>query len=191
MSQEGNAQIPTNFKFYFEAMTERFERLNFKFVEMQDRIERVEQREQQRRTLEHQNEDETNSTVDMRQNERRNEGRRVRNEEKVDNNLGSIKMKIPSFQSKNDPEAYLEWERKMELVFDCHNYSQLKKVKYAAIEFSDYAIVWWDQFVSNRKRHGESLIKTWEEMKAIMRRRFIPSDYHRDLFKEALSGLIQ
>ena len=34
-------------------------------------------------------------------------------------------MKIPSFQGKNDPEAYLEWERKVELVFYCHNYSEL------------------------------------------------------------------
>ena len=32
--------------------------------------------------------------------------REARNQE--DNNLGSIKMKIPSFQGKNDPEAYLE-----------------------------------------------------------------------------------
>jgi len=31
-----------------------------------------------------------------------------RNPNRVDNNLGSIKMKIPSFQGKNDPEAYLE-----------------------------------------------------------------------------------
>ena len=61
--------------------------------------------------------------------------RKARNRE--DNNLGSIKMQIPSFQGKNDPEAYLKWERKMELVFDCHNYSKLKKVKLAAIEFSD------------------------------------------------------
>ncbi|PSS08357.1 Myosin heavy chain, fast skeletal muscle like, partial [Actinidia chinensis var. chinensis] len=62
----------------------------------------------------------------------------------VDHNLGSIKMKIPVFQEKSDPEAYLEWEKKMELIFDCHNYSELKKVKLAAIEFTDYAIVWWD-----------------------------------------------
>ena len=34
-------------------------------------------------------------------------------------------MKIPSFQGKNDHEAYLEWERKVELVFYCHNYSEL------------------------------------------------------------------
>ena len=69
-------------------------------------------------------------------------------------------MKIPSFQGKNDPEAYLEWEKKMEWVFDCHNYLELKKVKLTAIEFSDYAIVWWDQLVLNRIRNREYPIKT-------------------------------
>jgi hypothetical protein len=39
-----------------------------------------------------------------------------------DNDLGNIKIKIPSFQGKNDPEVYLEWEPKMEMVFDCHSY---------------------------------------------------------------------
>ena len=62
--------------------------------------------------------------------------------EKVDRNLGSIKMKIPSFRGRNDPEAYLEWEKKIELIFDCHNYSGEKKVKLAIVEFKDYALVW-------------------------------------------------
>ena len=61
--------------------------------------------------------------------------------ERFDNNLGSIKVKIPTFQGKTDPDAYLEWEKRIELVFDCHDYSELKKVKLAAIEFTDYAIV--------------------------------------------------
>ena len=38
--------------------------------------------------------------------------RRVENREY--SSLGSIKMKILSFQGKNDPEAYLEWEEKMD-----------------------------------------------------------------------------
>jgi hypothetical protein len=59
----------------------------------------------------------------------------------VDRNLGSIKMKIPSFQGRNDPKANLEWENKIELIFDCHNYSEEKKVKLAVIEFTDYAII--------------------------------------------------
>uniref|UniRef100_A0A2N9GQ32 Retrotransposon gag domain-containing protein n=1 Tax=Fagus sylvatica TaxID=28930 RepID=A0A2N9GQ32_FAGSY len=40
-------------------------------------------------------------------------------------------MKIPSFQGRTDPEVYLEWEKKIDLVFDCHNYSEEKKVKLA------------------------------------------------------------
>lgn len=29
----------------------------------------------------------------------------------------------------------------MDLVFDCHDYSEEKKVKVAAVEFTDYAII--------------------------------------------------
>ena len=48
----------------------------------------------------------------------------------------------------------------MEWVFDCHNYSELKKVKLATIEFSNYAIVLWDQLVVNRRRNREYPIGT-------------------------------
>lgn len=115
-------------------------------------------------------------------------GRNARNRE--DNNLGSIKMKIPSFQGRSDPEAYLEWEKKIEFVFDCHNYAETKKVKLAAIEFSDYALVWWDQLVISRRRNGERPVSTWDEMKALMRKRFVPSHYYRELYKR-LQGLRQ
>ncbi|XP_060968516.1 uncharacterized protein LOC133036065 [Cannabis sativa] len=99
-------------------------------------------------------------------------------------------MRIPAFQGKSDPEAYLEWEKKMELVFDCHNYSDMKKVKLAAIEFTDYAIVWWDQLCTNRRRSGDCPIETWEAMKRVMRRRFVPPHYYRDLYLK-LQGLRQ
>ncbi|RVW69180.1 hypothetical protein CK203_059591 [Vitis vinifera] len=62
-----------------------------------------------------------------------------------------------------------------------------KKVKLAVIEFTDYVIIWWDQLVMNRRRNYERPIKTWEEMKATMRRRFIPSHYYRDLYKKLQS----
>ena len=32
----------------------------------------------------------------------------------------------------------------MKLEFDCHNYSELKKVKLVAIELSNHVIIWWD-----------------------------------------------
>ena len=58
---------------------------------------------------------------------RRYEGRLREARNLEDNNLGSIKMKISSFQGKNDLGVYLEWERKVEMVFYCHNYSENKK----------------------------------------------------------------
>ncbi|GKV15311.1 hypothetical protein SLEP1_g26107 [Rubroshorea leprosula] len=38
--------------------------------------------------------------------------------DRQDHDLGSIKMKIPPFQGKNDPDVYLEWEKKVEYVVD-------------------------------------------------------------------------
>ena len=68
-------------------------------------------------------EDDWNSEASYRRHGGR--ARECRNWE--DNNLGSIKIKIPSFQSRFDPEAYLEWEKKIEFVFDCIIISKLRR----------------------------------------------------------------
>ena len=75
----------------------------------------------------------------------------------------------------------------MEFIFECHNYSEEKKVKLAVIEFTDYAIIWWDQLVMNRRRNYERPIETWEEMKATMRKRFVPSHCYRDFYQKLQS----
>jgi len=111
------------------------------------------------------------------------DARRRRGEPRRDNHLGSIKMTIPTFQGKNDPELYLEWERKVEHVFDCHNYSKEKKVK-LVVEFTNYASIWWDQLVTSRHRNGERPITRWDEMKTVVRRRFVPIHYHRNLHRK-------
>ena len=97
---------------------------------------------------------------------------------RMNNDLGNIKIKISSFQGKSDPEVYLKWETKLEMVFDCHNYLKINKVKLAIIEFIDYAIVWWDQLMINRVRNKEPLVDTLEEIKMLMRKHFVPSHYY-------------
>src|SRR2546428_8064432 len=57
----------------------------------------------------------------------------------VDNDLTSIKMRIPTFEGKNNAEEFIEWERKLEELFECHNYSDEKKSVLAAVEFKGYA----------------------------------------------------
>src|SRR5262249_23530927 len=50
--------------------------------------------------------------------------------------------------------------------------------------------IWWDQLMVSRRRVGERLIMSWEEMKLVMRKRYIPSHYYRDLYRK-LQGLTQ
>ena len=104
--------------------------------------------------------------------------------EEMDGDLSQIKMSIPAFQGRSDPEAYLEWEKKMELIFDYHNYLEEKKVKLAVVEFTDYAVVWWGQLVTSRRQNLERPISTWAKLKGMMRKRFVPGHYFRDIYQK-------
>jgi len=96
--------------------------------------------------------------------------------------LGNIKLKIPAFKGKTDPEAYLDWEKKVEMIFDIHRYSEEKKVKLAVVEFNDYAMVWWERLVIERRKNRERPVSTWEELKTIMKKRYVLKHYYRELF---------
>jgi len=49
------------------------------------------------------------------------------------------------------------------------------------MEFVDYALIWWNQIQRERVRYEEPLVESWEEMKRLMRRRFIPTHFQREL----------
>jgi len=66
--------------------------------------------------------------------------RDIRFFDNLDRNLESINIKILVFQGRNDLEAYLEWEKKVEFIFYYHNYLDYKKVKLVVIEFIDYFV---------------------------------------------------
>lgn len=87
----------------------------------------------------------------------------------MDRNLGGTKMKIQAFQGKVDPEAYLEWEREVDMIFYIHRYSKEKKIKLVIVEFTDYAMVLWNKLVKDKRRNGERPVSIWDELKATMK----------------------
>nr|XP_027124151.1 uncharacterized protein LOC113740831 [Coffea arabica] len=109
---------------------------------------------------------------------------------RTDDGLKGVKIEIPAFQGKSSPEAYLEWEQRIEMVFECQDYTDDQKVKLATLEFTDYAIVWWEQERTSRRRNRERQISTWEELRTTMRKRFVPGHYYRDLYQR-LQTLVQ
>ena len=79
---------------------------------------------------------------------------------------------------------------KVEQVFACYNYDEEKKIKLASLKFQGYALVWWNQVKSDVERMRRPLINTWQDMKRVLRERFVPSYYGRDLHNK-LQRLIQ
>ena len=76
---------------------------------------------------------------------------RARNRGRHDSNINAIKMQIPLFKGRDNVEAYLQWERKIEILFACHDDAEEKKVRLATMEFSNYAPVWWDELMTSRR----------------------------------------
>jgi len=103
-----------------------------------------------------------------------------RNREDLDS-IARVKWSIPKFNGREDVDAYLEWAKQCDQIFRVHHLSDQRCVNLASMEFSGYALTWWNQIQENQLVLGRERINTWEEMKQVMRRRFVPSSYQRDL----------
>ncbi|RDX65349.1 hypothetical protein CR513_56000, partial [Mucuna pruriens] len=118
MSREGGER-EVDLKVFIKTIQEQFKVLNAKLDDLQStpRYKNPTSRNND------EEEEEEYSNRGNNENERRRKG-----EPRHDNYLDNIKMTISAFQEKKNPELYLEWERKVEHVFNCHNYSEEKKV---------------------------------------------------------------
>jgi len=76
----------------------------------------------------------------------------------------------------------LEWIQKVEKVFEWYEYSEERKCKVAALEFTNYALLWWENLKIQMRRDGEKEITTWETMKRVMKKRFVPDYYKQELY---------
>lgn len=68
-------------------------------------------------------------------------------------------MNVPSYHWKGYLQAYLVWEKKMELILGCRKFYKLKKVGLAHSTFTYYVIMLWDQICIDRNRKGEGPIE--------------------------------
>jgi hypothetical protein len=56
------------------------------------------------------------------------------------------------------------------MIYVCSNSDVINDVLWDQIEFTEYALIWWDQIVISRRRNGERPVQTWGEMKVFMMR---------------------
>jgi hypothetical protein len=95
--------------------------------------------------------------------------------------FSKIKLTIPEFNGTYDPNAYLEWELAVDKKFACHTFSAHHQVKAATSEFTHFASIWWREHCN---KHPTEIPTTWDALKVLMRHRFVPSYYARDLLNK-------
>ena len=81
----------------------------------------------------------------------------------LSNSSAAMCIYYATFSGTHDPEDYLTWELKVDKVFRMHNYSEAKKIHMAAVEFDDYALIWWEQVINQREAHNERPVASWVE----------------------------
>jgi len=80
--------------------------------------------------------------------------RRVRKERKE--SPKEVRVDLPYFHGKENVEAYLDWEMKVEeQLFSCHRVSEERKVPLATLSFQGNAMYWWTALERDRCLHKD------------------------------------
>ncbi|GKF73308.1 hypothetical protein Tco_0219640 [Tanacetum coccineum] len=70
-----------------------------------------------------------------------------------------IKVEIPEYDGKLNPDEFVEWLRTIECAFDYKETSKEHKVKIVAMKLRKYASTWWANTYIKRERLGMTKIQ--------------------------------
>jgi hypothetical protein len=88
--------------------------------------------------------------------------------------FSTLPFTIPPYNGKYDPAAYIDRELEVEQKFSYHDIPAISQVQTAISASTDLSLFWWHH--EYKQKHPT----TWIELKAAMRRRFVPSYYARN-----------
>ncbi|KAI0492042.1 hypothetical protein KFK09_026307 [Dendrobium nobile] len=95
---------------------------------------------------------------------------------------GGIKIDLPEFEGRLDPDEFLNWIHTVERVIEFKEVAADRIVKLVAIKLRKHASLWWENLKRNRTREGKSKITDWDKMKKELHRKYLPEQYRQELF---------
>ncbi|KAL1218314.1 RNA-directed DNA polymerase-like protein [Cardamine amara subsp. amara] len=103
---------------------------------------------------------------------------------RVDNRRweSGFKLDLPEFTGGLQPEEFLDWINTTEELLEFKEVPDQMRVSLVATRFRGRASAWWQQLKESRVRAGKERISSWEKMKKLMRKAFLPYNYTRTLY---------
>ncbi|XP_042488832.1 uncharacterized protein LOC122068982 [Macadamia integrifolia] len=101
-----------------------------------------------------------------------------------------IKADIPTFYGSIDIEGFYDWEYEVEQFFNLMDVVEDRQVKLVVYKLKGGAAAWWNQLQNSRIGQGKFPIQSWQRMRQLMRKRFLPPN-HRQLMYQQLQNCVQ
>ncbi|GJW10794.1 reverse transcriptase domain-containing protein [Tanacetum coccineum] len=95
-----------------------------------------------------------------------------------------IRTEIPEFEGRLCPDDFLDWLRTVDRIFDLRDTPDHIKVKLVAIRLKKSACLWWDHVQNQRYRKGKHRVESWDKMKRLMEKKFLPVTHKQDSYLE-------
>ncbi|GFZ08719.1 hypothetical protein Acr_20g0005270 [Actinidia rufa] len=96
-------------------------------------------------------------------------------------------MEVPDFEGKVNPTVFADWLASIEEYFDRYDMADDRRVRFAKMKLVGLAKIWWMGVVEGDiRRLGQPPISNWQEMKAKLRGKYIPPNYHAKLCEQLI-----
>ncbi|KAL0876864.1 hypothetical protein Bca101_026569 [Brassica carinata] len=95
-----------------------------------------------------------------------------------------LKQEDYYFAGRSGPDEYFEWEHKMNNFFNSCGCPDFEKVYIAADQLINQAQHWWSQSTAKENHRRYSRESTWDEMKNLMRKEYIPRDQYQEIRRQ-------
>ena len=93
-----------------------------------------------------------------------------------------VKAEIPTFNGNVDIEGCLDWLYEVETFFEVMEVPEDRRVPLVAYKLKGGAGAWWHHVQEERRLRGEPRVRTWRQMKSLLKGRFLSADYDQILF---------
>lgn len=93
-----------------------------------------------------------------------------------------FKLDLPEFSGSLQPEEFMDWINTTEELLTFKEVPDEMRVSLVATRFRGRASAWWQQTKESRERAGKGRVQSWEKMKQLMRKAFLPYNYARTMY---------
>ena len=93
--------------------------------------------------------------------------------------MRGVKIEAPSFDGQLDSTKFIDWLADMDHYFEWYDMSNEREVRFAKMKPLCQVKLYWTNYEHLMVRENRAPVINWEEMKEILKEKYIPTTYRQ------------